>query len=101
MRPIFIDKLKKKKSVFQWLDVWNGAKGDNLGWIDLRLGNPVSSPSFDLTMRCKHETYVSVRPIVVSLDVIKVGGGLESIILPIQPTHPAKDNTSKQEEGEE
>jgi hypothetical protein len=27
----------------------------------------------------------------VSLDVIKVGGRLESVILPIQPTHPAMD----------
>jgi hypothetical protein len=37
----------------------------------------------------------------VSLDVIKVGGGLESIILPIQPTQPAKDkdNTTEREEG--
>ena len=52
-------------------------------------------------MRCKHETYVSVRPIVVGLDVIKVGGGLERVILPIQPTHPAKDNPSEQEESGE
>jgi len=37
----------------------------------------------------------------VSLDVIKVGGGLESIILPIQPTQPAKEDTSEQEEGDE
>jgi hypothetical protein len=39
----------------------------------------------------------------VSLDVIKVGGGLESVILPIQPTQPAKDkdNTSEQKEGGE
>ena len=52
-------------------------------------------------MRCKHETYVCVRPIVVSLDVIKVGGRLESVILPIQPTHPARDNASEQDEGRE
>ena len=52
-------------------------------------------------MRCKHETYLCVRPIVVSLDVIKVGGGLESIILPIQPTQPANDNTSEQEGGDD
>ena len=32
-----------------------------------------------------------MRPIVVSLDVIKVGGGLESVIMPIQSTQPAKD----------
>ena len=43
-------------------------------------------------MRCKHKTYVCVRPIVVSLDVIKVGGGLENVILPIQPAQPAEDN---------
>lgn len=48
-------------------------------------------------MRCEHETYVCVRPIIVSLDVIKVGGGLESVVLPIQPTQPAKHNTSEQE----
>jgi hypothetical protein len=35
----------------------------------------------------------------VNLDVIEVGGGLESIVLPIQPTQPAKDNTSEQEGG--
>ena len=82
--------------------MWNGAIGDNLGRIDLRLGNPVSSPSFNLAMRCKHETYLCVRPIVVSLDVIKVGGRFESIILPIQPTQPAKDDTNdEQEEGGE
>jgi hypothetical protein len=50
-------------------------------------------------MRCKHGTYVWVRPIVVSLDVIKVGGGLESVVMPIQPTQPTKDDTSDQEEG--
>jgi hypothetical protein len=56
--------------------------GDNSGRIDLHLGNPVSSPGFDLAIRCKHETYLWVRPIVVSLDVIKVGGGLESVVMP-------------------
>lgn len=81
--------------------MWNGAKGDNLGRIDLCSGNPVRSPSFDLAMRCEHETYLCVRPIVVNLDVIKVGGGLESVVLPIQPTQPAKGNTSEQEKGEE
>ena len=52
-------------------------------------------------MRCEQETNLSVRPIIVSLDVIKVGGGFESIILPIQPTQPAKDkdNTTEREEG--
>jgi len=40
-----------------------------------------------------------MRPIVVSLDVIKVGGGLESVVVPIQHTQPAKDDTSDQEEG--
>jgi hypothetical protein len=35
------------------------------------------------------QTYVRVRPIVVSLYVIKVGGRTKSVILPIQPTQPA------------
>jgi hypothetical protein len=26
----------------------------------------------------------------VSFDVVKVGGGFESVILPIQPAHPTK-----------
>jgi hypothetical protein len=33
-------------------------------------------------------TYVWVGPIVVSLYMFKVGGGLKSVILPIQPTQP-------------
>lgn len=35
-------------------------------------------------------TYVWVRPIVVGLDVVKVGGGLEGVMLPIQPAQPTK-----------
>jgi hypothetical protein len=34
----------------------------------------------------------------VSLDVLKVGGGLESVILPIQPTHPPKDIKTNERE---
>ena len=32
-----------------------------------------------------------MRPIVVSFDMIKVGGGLESIIIPIKLLHPSSD----------
>jgi hypothetical protein len=31
-----------------------------------------------------------VRPKVVGFDVVKVGGGLESVILPIQLAHPTR-----------
>ena len=37
----------------------------------------------------RHLTHVRVGPIVVSLYVFKVGGGLKSVLLPVQPTHPA------------
>lgn len=40
-------------------------------------------------------TYMWVGPKVVSLYVIKVGGGAKSVILPIQPTQPA-GNRSEQ-----
>jgi hypothetical protein len=53
--------------------MWNGANRNNSGRID---------------------TSVCMQPIVVSLDVIKiikVGGGLESVVLPIQPTQPEMD----------
>ena len=41
-------------------------------------------------------TYVRVGPKVVCLDVLKVGGGLKSVFLPIQPTQPAGHNRGEQ-----
>ena len=74
------------KSVLQWLDVWNGAKGNDSGWIDLG-----TNQFHNCFPRSETRTYVRVRPEVVCLDVVKVGGRSEGIILPIQPTHPAGD----------
>ena len=34
------------------------------------------------------ETYVRVRPVVVRLDVLKVGCGRERWVVPVQLTHP-------------
>ena len=64
----------------------NGAKGNNSGRIDLR-----ANQYHDFIPRSETRTYMRMRPIIVSLDVVKVGGRLEGVIEPIQPTEPAEN----------